>query len=186
LVLKSHDLLTIDATIIAGLMILLSIQITTPFDKFLNEQSSLHDKESDLELQKAKLHDLLMMNYSSFSIGHNMSIDQSELRNVLTSKAIELKEIELELNSTKAKMKSYDDNSNTLVQLESLSLNYNRFITLGMVVPFVLSAIFETYFSSVRKDGGDDANKKSLVITYVGFVILMVGLYLKLGGYYSG
>lgn len=177
MVLKSHDLLTVNATIIAGLMILLSIQITNPFDKFLNEQNSLHDKVSNLQLEKDRLSMLLT---SNFSINKNMSIDANGLKSTLTAKSVQLKETEIELNQTLEQMKTYDKDQMIVSSLQTSVITYEKIINMFMLLPFILSAIFEAGHAYLRKDFGDDSSKLSTVTMFVGFVSLALGLYLKM------
>ncbi len=176
MVLKSHDLLTIDATIIAGLMVLLSIQSTTQLDNSQFEQMVKH--EQDLKDRQQILSKLLSLNLKDFN--SNSNIDSSELKTQLTAKAIELKEIQIELNKTG----DLDEQSLSVFQQiinnqKSIFSLVNKIVTMMMLLPFISSAGMEV-FTMRRRDSSDIASNSGMVLMYVGFASLFIGLVFKL------
>lgn len=176
MVLKSHDLLTVNATIIAGLMILLSIQIVNPIDTLLNQQNSLYQKATNLQLTKERLSTLLN---SNFSTNKNVSIDPSELKSSLTAKVIELKETEIELNQTQEQLKNPDKVQSYVAYHQYYNSTIEKIVNMMMMLPFIISAAYESY-TTYRMDFGESANKISVIIMFMGFVFLIAGLYVKL------
>lgn len=170
---SSRDLFQINATILAGLLILLTIETihSNPFEEmFLQFVNS----DEQLESEEEKITKLL--DYYNFSDSNIIS--DSELHKNLLPKEIRLHEIQIErellLNKTDDLMKY-----NNFVFTKTIWKNiYSSLVMLLMIIPFIFSILIE--ISHVYKTNESNTNASNLAIVFLmfGLVSLAIGIIL--------
>ena len=173
--LSHYDLIQINATLIVGLIIILTFQTLVP--PILHEKIQVFDEElqsKNNQLQKITLFmtEACPTTYNNFteSNAYKQTCDdlQSDF-NVAWGEYVILWDSGVQagyLDRTNAE-------KNLTGELQETPFILN-IINLTMIFPFILSSIIETILV-VKKDAGDDASKKGIKIMLIGFILMGIG-----------
>ncbi len=174
--LRSKDVLQINATIITGLLILLTIQvISNPDDVRFHEDNLLQKREKQLQAQilEKTISDL---QEKQSIIPTNETDLINTYQNEITMNEIELIKTKNEISVRGVATPVQIDGSEIVYKINRVTLTQT--IAIMMIIPFVGSITWEV-ISTFDKKGQDmdKATKGSRVWMIIGFIGVVFGLY---------
>ena len=179
--LRGSDVIQIDATVIAGLLILLTVQSLTQsnFDWKSENQRILET----INLQKAQSD----IDYSSaLDLIQHLKSDQQNVTDKVRFDLIQkqIDDTELKLWQAKSEGTALLDARDKLLQqgtASSTGLSRETLVkvfAITMALPFAASAATELGYTFSKKEINDDnATKVGRIWMIIGFLVLMIGLY---------
>lgn len=180
--LSSTDIIQINATIITGLLILLTFQSVTAVPTIFSTMEETSKKLDDLYIEDKKLTSLLFF-YEDEYQNLLSSYDSSDRLKYIQSKIDDLsfrqKEAKLEYNLLNDELTSLQDFSYLLGFIKSE--NIVRSVGMLMIIPFSISAVAETVISIRRKKENTDASKLGTSLMIAGFIVLIFGVLIIIG-----
>lgn len=183
--LTNSQVVQIDATIITGLIILMTLQsISPPF--FQRQSEDVFGHIRDLTVEGDKLHSLVK-EYCSPQINGTGQIEIGEpyYHQKCINWLDRFDELEKELDgwNNVGKQMGVLENNQTLAQSTKYAFNgllFVNYITIFMILPFVVSAILGlTKKENQNKD--NSASKVSIGFLIAGFIMIFIGLILIYG-----
>ncbi|WP_428324446.1 hypothetical protein [Nitrosopumilus sp.] len=196
--LKSRDVLQVNATIIAGILILLTISSlsTNPLvAKFIEFDDEIFSKQLELDGYK---HTLIQLENK---LGKTTNVfDKQHIQKQIEDTQYNITLLEGQISKLADRMTEWQNSEITKTAIETV--NNSRNIIIVLITPFALSAVFEILYSlskdtknywrrrkltrkktntfadifTSENENTDDANDVSKIMLIIGFIILIIGV----------
>lgn len=172
--LTSANLIQIDATVIAGLLILLTISSISS-NSIINQANEIDNQISDKNIEQTKYVVTEKMLEDKIS-KTNDTVRKQYLQDQSDIISIQLSEVNVELDGLHNKAKQW---SSTVVLGQAVSfIAIKRTLTIAMFVPFVASIFFEVHASTLKKYADSERSTNAgKIAMIVGFVVMIMCIY---------
>lgn len=178
--LSNNDVIQIDATVIVGVLILITFQFVIADDFSIGLRDIALENKTNMFLIEEHLEELDRLRNGNSGIPgiQDSSIDEQLIKEIeLDLKDLHFKQLEIShtfgyLKGFKDAESDYYDKPGGLVNTGELI----RFVSLGMIGPFALSAIIEGIISFKRDKENDHASKLGLGFMILGFILVVLGM----------